>query len=196
MALHTISQTLKAGAPGAPFLDSRTKRAPAFYHAAPLDWIFALRDVDGQEISGIADGYAAAVLKVLATVDAAEPLLTLTVTPAADDVTFSLSAAQTTLVEEGDKRPLWAVVYLLTSGGVAVPVGAGKIECVASGAQAAGEASDPESAALTGAEVQALIDAALEGFEGGGGTTITHSAGFYRATVGGVERQWPVAPVP
>lgn len=162
MALHTISQTLKAGAPGAPFLDSRTKRAPAFYHAAPLDWIFALRDVDGQEISGIADGYAAAVLKVLATVDAAEPLLTLTVTPAADDVTFSLSAAQTTLVEEGDKRPLWAVVYLLTSGGVAVPVGAGKIECVASGAQAAGDASDPESAALTGAEVQALIDDAIQ----------------------------------
>ena len=182
MALHTITQTLKAATPGrVPFEDSRTRRAPLFYHACPVDWTVSIRDERGETITGLAEDYVSAVLKLLESQEATEPLLTVTET-AADEVTFSLTATQATLVESGSSRELWAVVYLLTSGGTQVPVACGKCACIASGAQAVGATSDPDSAALTGAEVQDLIDAAVADLNS---TPPTFSNGFLTFTVSG-----------
>ena len=148
MALHTIDQTLKAGAPGGAFMDA-AGRPPTFYHACPVDWTVHIRGEDGATISGLTDDYVSAVLKLSEAVTSAEPLRTLTVA-AGNDPVFALSADDATLVAEGaEARDLWAVVYLLNASGVQVPVGCGKVRCQLSGAQAAGEPSDPGSAALT-----------------------------------------------
>ena len=176
MALHTIDQTLKAGAPGGAFMDA-AGRPPTFYHACPVDWTVHIRGEDGATISGLTDDYVSAVLKLSEAVTSAEPLRTLTVA-AGNDPVFALSADDATLVAEGaEARDLWAVVYLLNASGVQVPVGCGKVRCVASGAQAVGATSDPDSAGLTSAEVLALILA--NGGDGEeGGATATFSNGF------------------